>query len=188
SQQETLAGLAGGLTSLPSYGDRVSAMQQGPAAIQQRLGGLDELRAALRDLGPRPAGPAAAGPGPSAESQGQLLERLAAIDRTIAGLAQRMVDGGAAGAPGTSPDLGRLNARFDQLESHLAEIARGLRASGTEGWAAVGERLSALQEDVTAIGSDVAGLVESSSDSEGPRAAPDRSEQLAVVVGKLDRI
>jgi hypothetical protein len=205
---DALSGLTGGMDSIPSYGERVAALQETVAALSDRLGGLDEVRAAVADVDSRV--------GATADSlidlRRTLLDLRAQVDSlaavgdlqatalSVAALAERIEAFGAATAPlaegmaGMQESL-RLeierNARLSQQLGELGDQVEAVAASQHELRAdgdALGQRLDGMQNDLTAIGGNVAGLVESGIDPADLTSALDAARAAAEQADRMSEI
>jgi hypothetical protein len=169
--REAIAGITGGLGSLPSFGDRVAALQEAVASTGERLGALGELRDAL----------------------GQVQQRVDGVDVDVremrgafTGIAARVADlpgradvdaivsravgagAGGAGAGGAErldaleTGLGELTRRIEELSSSLgAHTDRVVEAVDRTAGAApadgggpdggLGARLDALEAGIAAV-------------------------------------
>jgi predicted nucleic acid-binding Zn-ribbon protein len=205
---ESLTGLTGGLDSIPSYGERVSALQETVAALSDRLSGLDDVRSAVADVDNRvgATADALAEVRRSLEVMRQRAGSLAASDdlevtsTQVSALAERIEELAVATAPLAerltavqqsveleSERSGRLAEQLTDLAGRLDEAAAN--ASTARGDSeALTQRLEALQEDVTAIGGNVAGLVESGPDPAELSAALEAARNAGDEMGRVNEM
>jgi hypothetical protein len=148
SQAETIAVLTTGMQALPSYGERVSALQDNLTALQQRLGGIE---GAFGPLGQRLGGIEQAVARPA---DGSVTERLAAIEGMLGPLSQRL-----------GQALAEQSASLQALHGRVESVASGTQAALATpiqiDEAAVGAlepRLAALLSEVTALRQEVSSL------------------------------
>lgn len=205
---DTLAGMTGGLDSLPSYGERVADLQRTVDALNERLGGLDEVRAAVGDVDQRVGATADA----LAEVRGFLDELRQRTDSPVSAGDLEATAGQVAAlsirieelAATTTPLAERLSAmqesialeteRNARLAEQLGELAdrleeaAGTAAAARSDSAALSARIDALQEDVTAIGANVTGLVEAGPDPAELQAALDAARHAGDQVGRVNEI
>ena len=118
---QALAGVAGGLSALPSFGNRIGALQDGLSAVHDRLHGIEELSGTVA----------------------QVSHRVDAVDASVrelrgafAGIAARVGD-----LPGRGDVDTMVRVAFEPLESIAGRLA-GVEASGP----AVKERLDRLTD------------------------------------------
>jgi hypothetical protein len=147
SQAETIAVLSSGMQALPSYGERVSALQDNLNVLQQRLGGIE---GAFGPLGQRLGGIESA----VARPDSGVSERLAAIEGMLGPLSQRL--GQALTEQAAS--LQALHGRVESVASGTqAALATPLNVDETA-VAALEPRLAAIVAEVAALRGDLSGL------------------------------
>jgi hypothetical protein len=136
------------MQALPSYGERVSALQDNLTALQQRLGGIE---GAFGPIGQRLGGIEQAVARPA---DGSVTERLAAIEGMLGPLSQRL-----------GQALAEQSASLQALHGRVESVASGTQAALATpiqiDEAAVGAlepRLAALLSEVTALRQEVSSL------------------------------
>jgi predicted nucleic acid-binding Zn-ribbon protein len=147
SQAETIGVLSAGLQSLPSYGERVSALQENLQILQRQLSGLEQSVSSTPD-----------------DRTGEVLERLGQLADQL-------------DATGEGETDSALLTHLQSSTAHLEQAIAGLH-----------NRIDPIADDVTAIGSELAGLVESTADgavldtriSDSVTQAVQRSEQRLI--------
>jgi hypothetical protein len=183
SQAETLGVLSAGLQALPSYGERVSALQD---TVQGLHGQLTHIEAEL-----------------ASAKDDSLREQVVGLHETVqvvhgqlttieTGLESSNDDAtgdrlSAAVVDAVAPLSGRLDEVSDMASAQSALLAQ-LQASAAQlqqTLAAVQARIEPIATDVTAIGGEVAGLVEGSADGAAMDARV--SESVTAAVRNLER-
>jgi hypothetical protein len=158
SQAETLSVLSAGLQLLPSYGERVSALQEN---VQVLHGQLTSIEGALQAAG-----------------DDKVDERLAAIDESLAPLTARL--------DAIDESLAPLTVGLDQVtdaESAQSGLLTQLQATTSGLHQAVTDLNAGLEpmaSDITAIGGEVTGLVEGAADGAAMDARVTESVRAAV--------
>jgi cob(I)alamin adenosyltransferase len=125
AQAETIGVLSAGLQALPSYGERVSSLQDNVQAVHEQLAGIGERLAAT-------------------DGADRYTERLDSIESTLAPLAEQIE---AAGEIGTAQ-----SGMLSQLQSSASQLQQAVER--------LNDRLDPIAADLTALGGQVAGLVE----------------------------
>lgn len=209
---DALNGLTGGMDSLPSYGDRVGALQEAVTALADRLSGIDDLRVAMADVDSRVGatsdtiielrrgfddlrvrigGLAAADDLDNTSSQldslGQQIEALRAMTTPLS-----------EGVASLQESLRLETDRNSRLSEQIAELHDQIEATATTAGEVRGgdegltQRLDELQQDITAIGGNVAGLVESGVDPEelvdalrAARAAAEQGQHISEIAEQV---
>jgi hypothetical protein len=146
SQAETIGVLSGGLQALPSYGERVSALQDNLQALHQQLAGIEQTLAA----------------GPSDQGNDEIANRLAALESSLGSLVESTQSTHAA----VAPVVERLNSMDDGGETQAAVLAQVQSSAAQLQQAVAGlhNRIDPLADDISTIGAEIAGLVESAAD------------------------
>jgi hypothetical protein len=168
SQAETIGVLSAGLQALPSYGERVSVLQDNLQVLHRQLVGIEGALAATEDntVGERLSSIEAALA--SSKDDHQVLHRLTAIEAGLAapsddhGVAERL----AAIESSVAPLIGRLDEVSDTGTAQSALLSQLQTSTSQLHLAVTGlqSRVDPIAEDITAIGSEVTGLVEGSAD------------------------
>jgi hypothetical protein len=173
SQAETIAVLSTGMQALPSYGERVSALQDNLNVLQQRLGGIE---GAFGPLGQRLGGIESAVARPDSGTS----ERLAAIEGMLGPLSQRL-----------GQALTEQAASLQALHGRVESVASGTQAAlaapvqvDEAAVAALEPRLHAIVSELAALRADISGLG-SAAPSGGSSAADFAAlrEQIAALAG-----
>lgn len=183
-QRELANALTDVRAQLNRLADELAELRSRPADAA----GVSDLRSSLADV----------------ESQVRAQgETLAGVAGTTAGLGTRLADlegslaqiGPMLGELGeTTTDhadgLADLQSRFDTMARAVQELSDGLGARGDTGEALAGlsGKLAALQTDMTALGGEVAGLVEGAADRASVQAAVEAAQAAAARVAKMDDI
>ena len=148
SQAETIGVLTTGMQALPSYGERVSALQDNINALQQRLGGIE---GAFGPLGQRLGGIEQAVARPA---DGGVTERLAAIEGMLGPLSQRLGQALAEQSASLQALHGRVESVASGTQAALAtpiQIDEGAVASLEPRLAALLSELGSLREEVASL-------------------------------------
>ncbi|HEX3708090.1 MAG TPA: hypothetical protein VHV76_15800 [Mycobacteriales bacterium] len=147
SQAETIAVLSTGMQALPSYGERVSALQDNLNVLQQRLGGIE---GAFAPIGQRLGGIESA----VARPDSGVSERLAAIEGMLGPLSQRL-----------GQALTEQAASLQALHGRVESVASGTQAAlatpvqlDDSAVAAIEPRLAALLSEISALRQEVSSL------------------------------
>jgi hypothetical protein len=162
SQAETIGMLTTGMQALPSYGERVSALQDNINGLQQRLTGIE---GSFGPIGQRLGSIETAVSRPDSA----VSERLAALEGMIGPMSQRL-----------GQSLTEHNASLQALHGRVEALATGTQASfeslasGTQAAlatpvsvddgavAAIEPRLASLVSDLAALRSEVSALAAAS--------------------------
>lgn len=158
SQAETIGVLTTGMQALPSYGERVSGLQDNINGVQQRLTGIE---GSVGSIGQRLGGIETAVSRPDSG----VSERLAAIEGMLGPLSQRLGQS----LTEHSASLQALHARVEALangtQAGLESISAGTQAAlavpAGDGGSAVAElapQLASLASELTSLRQDVATL------------------------------
>jgi hypothetical protein len=162
SQAETIGVLTTGMQALPSYGERVSALQDNINGLQQRLTGIE---AAFGPLGQRLGSIETAVSRPDSA----VSERLAALEGMIGPMSQRLGQSLTEHNASLQALHGRVEALAAGTQAGLDSLASGAQAaiatSGSldEGAAVVLEpRLASLASELASLRSEVSALAAAS--------------------------
>ncbi|HVW81801.1 MAG TPA: hypothetical protein VHB69_12765 [Mycobacteriales bacterium] len=157
SQAETIGVLTTGMQALPSYGERVSALQDNINGLQQRLSGIE---GAFGPLGQRLGAIETAVSRPDSG----VSERLAALEGMVGPMSQRLGQSLAE----HSASLQALHARVEALatgtQAGIESIAAGTQAalaapsSTDDAVNALEPRLASLASDLEALRKEVSAL------------------------------
>jgi hypothetical protein len=179
SQAETIAVLTTGMQALPSYGERVSALQDNLNGLQQRLVSIE---GAFGPIGQRLGGIESAVSRPDSG----VSERLAAIEGMLGPLSQRLGQALAEQAASLQALHARVESFATGTQSGLESLAAGTQAAlavpvtGDDGAIVTLEpRLAALMAELTALRQDVSALA-SVSPAEDVAALREQIAGLAV--------
>lgn len=182
SQAETIGVLSQGLQALPSYGERVSSLQDHVDGLSARLG---EVHSAVSQ---------------PVDTTG-LESRLSAIEASIAPLGQHLAQSRQADADhsATLADQSATlaeqaqamtahQASMDALHERVESLAAGTQAAlamppavDDSAIQAVDARLTSMAADLTALGAEVAGLVEAG-EREAARAPVADTDRLTTAL------
>jgi hypothetical protein len=162
SQAETIGVLTTGMQALPSYGERVSALQDNINGLQQRLIGIE---AAFGPIGQRLGSIETAVSRPDSA----VSERLAALEGMIGPMSQRLGQSLTEHNASLQALHGRVEALAAGTQAGLDSLASGAQAalatSGSldEGAAVVLEpRLASLASELASLRSEVSALADAS--------------------------
>jgi hypothetical protein len=171
SQAETIGVLSAGLQALPSYGERVSVLQDNLQVLHRQLVGIEGTLAKAEGdaVGERLTAIVAAVSAPKDDSG--ITERLTAIEAAIEAAAASAGDADVADRlsaieSSVSPLVGRLNEVSDTGTAQSALLSQLQSSASQLQLAVIGlqSQIEPIAEDVTAIGGEVTGLVEGSAD------------------------
>jgi predicted nucleic acid-binding Zn-ribbon protein len=173
SQAETIGVLSTGLQVLPSYGERVSVLQDNLQVLHRQLVGIEEsLAAPAEDLH------AAERLGGIESSVSAVGARLTAIESAASSIAERLtaMESAAAGS-GDEDRIAALESAVAPVRDRLEEVSEiGTAQSALlsqlqnaamqlqDAVARLHDRVEPIASDITAIGTGVTGLVEGSAD------------------------
>jgi hypothetical protein len=143
SQAETIGVLSAGLQALPSYGERVSVLQDNLQTLHQQLAGIEQTLAAA----------------PSDDGNGEVVARLAALEASLGSVVE-------SAQSAVAPVVERLNAFDDGGEAHAALLSQVQSSASQLQQAIAGlhNRIDPLADDLSTIGAEITGLVESAAD------------------------
>lgn len=187
SQGETIGMLSQGLQALPSYGERVAALQENIDRVHQRLG-------EVRNVVARPP------------DTGHLTQRLTSIESALAPISDQLAQSRQAAAD-HSATLADQSASLAEQAAAMAEQRRSVDAlhdrmeslaAGTQAALAVPPvfddtsiqaldiQLSSLAAEITSIRGDLSELVEAGASQ--PAASADTGEFAAAVTAAEERM
>jgi hypothetical protein len=179
--------------ALRELGERLEGVvglvtQRGEELAQLRSS-VTELDYQVRSQGETLSGLAGVLEATPAASDPEARGRLAELESAVSQLGPMLGEVGVTTSEHAS-GLADLQQRFDTLAQAVQGMSTSLtqRAEGSLEISAVEAQLTALQEDMTALGSDVAGLVEGSVDRATVQAAADAATAAAARVGRMDDI
>jgi hypothetical protein len=151
SQAETIAVLTTGMQALPSYGERVSALQDNINGVQQRLVGIE---GAFGPLGQRLGGIESAVSRPDSG----VSERLAAIEGMLGPLSQRLGQALTEQAASLQALHGRVESLATGTQAGIESLASGTQAALATPGSIDDSQIAALVAEVAAIRQAVSGL------------------------------
>jgi hypothetical protein len=183
SQAETIGMLTTGMQALPSYGERMSGLQDNINGVQQRLSGIE---GAFGPLGQRLGSIETAVSRPDSG----VSERLAAIEGMLGPLSQRLGQSLTEHSASLQALHGRVEALAGSTQAGLESVAAGTQAAlavpvPSDGSAVVAElepRLVALASELAGLRKDVSSLNAAAAAAPATATAPAAAPAPAPVV------